>query len=850
MNILDNLVFFLFNIIINTWMGFTNGDANSIRPLHKRTPDSSYRINVVDRNTGISVINITDIQATLPLLASRKPLDRAAVALEYIRQKHKLQAGKKCKSISISQFNISENGFSDLNASLQQFRYQVDRAIKTANVISNLLQTTQGTRSWDHSDWRNFLYNKIYYYSLVKAMVNDEPSIFGARIAFDKNQFRYTNKPFCPFVTKINNGESSSPDLNVGDLGDSLDYTNRTPHTSWFWRVKDANTNDQVLSHNERKTFRDQRVDSPNPTKYDVILANKNDGLWTFPFYSCDSKSWLVTYSVPFYGKDDGSRFKGVVALDISLSAVDINQCSEEGLFSGTHKCKLETTQCVPIQHQGFTSGAYTCRCHPGYYFPNSTAASKYYNGLTLEAEYLRMLENRLNHYDADAAFQCLPCRHGCKQCDDDSTCLVESNILLRGVPLGIQSFCMTVSLIIAFIIVRLRKTKVMKASMWAMLEVLIFGSLLLYATVVIQYFEPDTTTCLLIPWFREIGFAIVYGALLLKVYRVLAEFQSRKARRVHVRDKDLLKYLLGIVLIVVGYMAAWTAVNVDHVQDGASILQNGTTPENVTYFICESHWWDYVIEIGEFLFLCLGIYLCYCTRSAPSDYNESRYISWAIYNETVVSALVHITRHFLWLSMHPDYIFLMYFVRCQLTVTTTICLVIAPKLWYAHKPPDEDNFRARAFSQTDVHETILPETMKLHVGVSSNGDVDIGDVNLSEMDPEDIRSELKRLYTQLQIYKTKTMRKDNPHISKRRGGRKQTHRRFSLQAFHHKHRHHHDHEHEHELSKTPEESTNSAEGVAIAFENASKATIEEGGPSHSTGPTVTFKPGHHKSIS
>ena len=34
----------------------------------------------------------------------------------------------------------------------------------------------------------------------------------------------------------------------------------------------------------------------------------------------------------------------------------------------------------------------------------------------------------------------------------------------------------------------------------------------------------------------------------------------------------------------------------------------------------------------------------------------------------------------------------------------------------------------------------ILPESMKLHVGVNSNGDVDVGEINLSEMDPEDIR--------------------------------------------------------------------------------------------------------------
>lgn len=63
-----------------------------------------------------------------------------------------------------------------------------------------------------------------------------------------------------------------------------------------------------------------------------------------------------------------------------------------------------------------------------------------------------------------------------------------------------------------------------------------------------------------------------------------------------------------------------------------------------------------------------------------------------------------------------------------------------------------------------------------------SAGDPDIGEVTLSEMNPEEIRKELKRLYTQLEILKNKTLRLDNPHISKRRGGRK-THRRFSLQV-------------------------------------------------------------------
>lgn len=40
-----------------------------------------------------------------------------------------------------------------------------------------------------------------------------------------------------------------------------------------------------------------------------------------------------------------------------------------------------------------------------------------------------------------------------------------------------------------------------------------------------------------------------------------------------------------------------------------------------------------------------------------------------------------------------------------------------------------------------------------------------------------------QRLYTQLEVLKNKTLRQDNPHISKRRGGRKPAHRRFSLQV-------------------------------------------------------------------
>ena len=37
--------------------------------------------------------------------------------------------------------------------------------------------------------------------------------------------------------------------------------------------------------------------------------------------------------------------------------------------------------------------------------------------------------------------------------------------------------------------------------------------------------------------------------------------------------------------------------------------------------------------------------------------------------------------RHIFWLSIHPDYIFLMYFARCQLTVSIMLLLILGPKV-------------------------------------------------------------------------------------------------------------------------------------------------------------------------
>jgi hypothetical protein len=84
-----------------------------------------------------------------------------------------------------------------------------------------------------------------------------------------------------------------------------------------------------------------------------------------------------------------------------------------------------------------------------------------------------------------------------------------------------------------------------------------------------------------------------------------LIEFRTRKAHRWVVRDKDLLKYLLGMVLVVFGYMAAWTATNLNFIQENYDVLTVGTTYEGMQFLACKALWWDYVTETGMLLIMC-----------------------------------------------------------------------------------------------------------------------------------------------------------------------------------------------------------------------------------------------------
>lgn len=90
-----------------------------------------------------------------------------------------------------------------------------------------------------------------------------------------------------------------------------------------------------------------------------------------------------------------------------------------------------------------------------------------------------------------------------------------------------------------------------------------------------------------------------------------------------------------------------------------------GRTADDLKAFLCKTDWWDHTftsskfqeklfyilkIEISvlliavEVLFLTWGVRLCIIVRKAPSEFNESRFISMAIYNEFLLTCFLNVS--------------------------------------------------------------------------------------------------------------------------------------------------------------------------------------------------------------
>ena len=176
--------------------------------------------------------------------------------------------------------------------SYARFKAQARTAIKTANILNNLLR------------FRNAPLQDEYFYSLAGANIDidKDSAIAGSTIAFDSQS--YNNRDFCPAIFR--RGDSLVA-IDVATASGGKYAFNDTVGYEWFWRLRPPPGDNEVYSSN----LWDRYCEETNPYENmgqgqeleEVVLSTEELGHWSTPYFDCDgAKTWLVTYSVPFFG--------------------------------------------------------------------------------------------------------------------------------------------------------------------------------------------------------------------------------------------------------------------------------------------------------------------------------------------------------------------------------------------------------------------------------------------------------------------------------------------------------------------------------------------------------------------
>uniref|UniRef100_A0A8C7QH83 G protein-coupled receptor 179 n=1 Tax=Oncorhynchus mykiss TaxID=8022 RepID=A0A8C7QH83_ONCMY len=620
-------------------------------------------------------------------------------------------------------------------------RPSMDALANTANFLNMILQASDLRESSVREDME-------WYHAMVRALLEADPLIRQALLTFDADPA--STAPQLVLRASRNPAPPRYQNILLQDLSsqwESLHLPAPAPDDTWFSSFKFPASSNQPTSALSKRVL----LNDLSTLDTGVRWANG-------PFLECEDgrflPGWLLTLSTSFYGlkPDLSPEFRGVIRVDVNVQGFDVNQCATgDAWFANTHQCNRTTME--PITGQGFRLGQYCCRCKEGYYSPPMDGGAL--NGSGGEG----------GGVCYPALPICLPCWPGCRRCEDGTPCWVEEDWFLRAGVLAVQGFFMLLVFISMLVAYQFRCSRVseIRASGLLLLETILFGSLLLYFPVFILYFKPSPFRCILLRWVRLLGFVIVYGTVTLKIYRVLKVFLSRTAQRVPYMSSIHLLRLLGVMVVTVSwFLCAWTAGVLQNRDRNVPLLIITNTSDGQGFSLCDLDRWDYMMAVAELMFLCWGSLLCSAVKPVPSAFHEPRYIGIAIHNELLLSSMFHLLR-FVMPSLHPDWMLLLFFTHTHVTITVTLALLFMPKFLHV----------SRAGREEIAEEVYEDEVDLRRSGSYLNSSFTSAVWSDHSLDPDDIRDELKKLYGQLEVHKTKKMTANNPHLQKKRISRR-----------------------------------------------------------------------------
>eukprot|EP00455_Lapot_gusevi_P018022 TRINITY_DN1975_c0_g1_i32.p1 TRINITY_DN1975_c0_g1~~TRINITY_DN1975_c0_g1_i32.p1 ORF type:complete len:715 (-),score=105.34 TRINITY_DN1975_c0_g1_i32:448-2592(-) len=234
------------------------------------------------------------------------------------------------------------------------------------------------------------------------------------------------------------------------------------------------------------------------------------------------------------------------------------------------------------------------------------------------------------------------------------------------------------------------RRHKVIISSSYIFCMTMCLGGVIGIASVFLQFGQPDAQSCTGYNWVLASGFAIFFGALVVKTHRINSIFNNQKLLTVRLSNSMLFSQI-GVILLIEWILLAVFTARAPYV---VRAYDDPISPLTKYYQQCNSNdrtVYTALLYVFNSCLVAYGAYLAFRTRHVHVEFNESAYIAASLYNVLFVSVIVVPVVAALGLSPSSAFILKAVGVICATCISTGILFI--PKFLSIYNNEDENAF-------------------------------------------------------------------------------------------------------------------------------------------------------------
>jgi len=249
-------------------------------------------------------------------------------------------------------------------------------------------------------------------------------------------------------------------------------------------------------------------------------------------------------------------------------------------------------------------------------------------------------------------------------------------------------------------------------------LALFLFGSIILYIAILFWTLNTSEGQCHLRIWFFALGFAIMFGALFSKTFRVyrVITVAAEKLKKISFPNTELL-FIFGVVVVIeVILLVLWSSVGQPKAYRISPIQYRPMYDFYECSFTNKDSIFLGILSTYNILLCCVGIYCSIRIWNIPYQfYNESKSIGFSMYNMFFFLVIIYILQ----LVIEIDHS-LKFMIR-SFAIIISIGISIVSIFW------DKIKHRNTKLSKTSVHKSNSSGDNSGEMVMTNNSKADFG---------------------------------------------------------------------------------------------------------------------------